>query len=177
MYVALRTSIPPHQMENSLRAVFHSLDPQLAIMQVQTMEEAVSDTEAPRRFNTTIITAFGVIAVFLAILGIYSVVAFSVALRTQEMAIRLALGASRSGIRQLVILSGARLALIGCGIGLAGAIGATQLLQSLLFQVNPFDPFVLVASAVVILMLSVAASAMPAQRAATVDPIHALREE
>jgi putative ABC transport system permease protein len=177
MFVAVRTSIPSHQMENSLRAVFHSLDPQLAISQVQTMEEAVSNTEAPRRFNTTIITAFGVIAVLLAILGIYSVVAFSVALRTQEMAIRLALGASRSGIRRLIVLSGARLALIGCAIGLAGAFGATQLLRSLLFQVNPFDPFVLIASAAVILMLSVAASAMPAQRAATVDPMHALRDE
>jgi putative ABC transport system permease protein len=177
MYVALRTSIPPHQMENSLRAVFHSLDPQLAITQVQTMDEAVSDSEAPRRFNTTIITAFGVIAVFLAILGIYSVVAFSVALRTQEMAIRLALGATRSGVRRLILLSGARLALIGCGIGLAGAIGATQLLRSLLFQVNPFDPFVLIASAAAILMLSLAASAMPAQRAAAVDPMHALRDE
>jgi ABC-type antimicrobial peptide transport system permease subunit len=164
-------------MENSLRAVFHSLDSQLAITQVQTMDQAVSSTEAPRRFNTTIITAFGAIAVLLAILGIYSVVAFSVALRTQEMAIRLALGASRSGIRQLILLSGARLALIGCGIGLAGAIGATQLLRSLLFQVNPFDPFVLIASAVVILMLSLAASAMPAQRAAAVDPMHALRDE
>jgi putative ABC transport system permease protein len=177
MFVAVRTSMPPHQMENSLRAVFHSIDPQLAISQVQTMEEAVSNTEAPRRFNTSIITAFGVIAVLLAILGIYSVVAFSVALRTQEMAIRLALGASRSGIRRLIVLSGARLALIGCAIGLAGAIGATQLLRSLLFQVNPFDPFVLIASALVILMLSVAASALPAQRAATVDPMHALRDE
>jgi putative ABC transport system permease protein len=177
LYVAMRTSMPPHQMENSLRQVFHSLDPQLALMQVQTMDEAVSTTEAPRRFNTTIITAFGAIAVFLAILGIYSVVAFSVALRTQEMAIRLALGASRSAIRHLILLSGARLALIGCAIGLAGAIGATQLLRSLLFQVNPFDPFVLIASAVAIMMFSLAASAMPAQRAAGVDPMHALRDE
>jgi putative ABC transport system permease protein len=177
MYVALRTSMPPQQVENSLRAVFHSLDPQLAVTQMQTMDEAVSNTEAPRRFNTTIITAFGVIAVLLAILGIYSVVAFSVALRTQEMAIRLALGATRSGVRRLILLSGAKLALIGCGVGLAGAIGATQLLRSLLFQVDPFDPFVLMASASVILMLSLAASAMPAQRAATVDPMHALRDE
>jgi predicted permease len=177
MFVVLRTSMPPHQMETSLRQVVHSLDPQLALMQVQTMDEAVSDTEAPRRFNTTIITVFGVIAVLLAILGIYSVVAFSVALRIQEMAIRLALGASRSGIRHLIVLSGARLALIGCGIGLAGAIGATQLLQSLLFQINPFDPLVLIASAAIILMLSLAATAMPAQRAATVDPMHALRDE
>jgi putative ABC transport system permease protein len=177
MYVALRTSMPPQQVENSLRAVFHSLDPQLAVTQMQTMDEAVSNTEAPRRFNTTIITAFGVIAVLLAILGIYSVVAFSVALRTQEMAIRLALGATRSGVRRLILLSGAKLALIGCGVGLAGAIGATQLLRSLLFQVDPFDPFVLMASASVILMLSLAASAMPAQRAAAVDPMHALRDE
>jgi len=177
MSVALRTAMPPEQMENSLRAVFHSLDPQLAVSQMQTLEEAVSNTEAPRRFNTTMITAFGVIAVFLAILGIYSVVAFSVALRTQEMTIRLALGASRSDIRRLIVLSGARLALIGCGIGLAGAIGATQLLRSLLFQVNPSDPFVLMASAVVILILSVAASAIPGRRAASIDPMQALRSE
>ncbi|MGO8720792.1 MAG: ABC transporter permease [Acidobacteriaceae bacterium] len=177
MSVALRTSLPPEQMENSLRSVFHSLDPQLAITQVQTMEQAVSDTEAPRRFNTTVITAFGVIALLLAILGIYSVVAFSVALRTQEMAIRLALGSSRSGIWRLILFSGARLALIGCGIGLAGAIAASQLLRSLLFQVNPFDPLVLISAAAVILMLSLAASALPAQRAASVDPMHALRDE
>ncbi|MGH9615784.1 MAG: ABC transporter permease [Acidobacteriaceae bacterium] len=177
LFVTLRAAVPPEQMENSLRAVFRSLDPQLAISQVQTMDEAVSSTEAPRRFNTTIITAFGSIALLLAILGIYSVVAFSVAQRTHEMAIRLALGSSRSGIRWLILFSGAKLALLGCAIGLAGAVAATQLLRSLLFQVNPFDPLVLVVSAAVILAFSLAASAMPANRAATVDPMHALRDE
>ncbi|MGC1780928.1 MAG: ABC transporter permease [Acidobacteriaceae bacterium] len=177
MYVVMHTAIPPEQMENSLRAVFHSMDPQLAIMQVQSMEEAVSNTEAPRRFNTTIISAFGIIAVLLAILGIYSVVAFSVALRTQEMAIRMALGASRAGIRGLVLISGAKLAVIGCAIGLAVAAAASHLLRSLLFQVNPFDPAVLIGAAVAILMLSLAASALPAQRAASVDPTQALREQ
>ena len=177
MYVVLRTAMPPEQMENSLRAVFHSIDPQLAIMQVESMEHAISVSEAPRRFNTTIISAFGIIAVLLAILGIYSVVAFSVALRTQEMAIRMALGASRAGIRRLVLLSGAKLAVIGCGIGLTGAVAASQLLRSLLFEVNPYDPFVLIGAAIAILMLSLAASALPAQRAASVDPIQALREQ
>lgn len=177
MFVVLRAAIPPEQMENSLRAVFRSLDSQLAISQVQTMDQAVSNTEAPRRFNTSIITAFGAIALLLAILGIYSVVAFSVALRTHEMAIRMALGSSRSGIQRLILFSGARLALIGCGIGLAGAIATTQLLRSLLFQVNPFDPLVLIGAAVVILMLSLAASMLPAQRAASIDPMHALRDE
>ncbi|MHB8302517.1 MAG: ABC transporter permease [Acidobacteriaceae bacterium] len=177
MSVVLRTKRPPEQMENSLRAVFHSLDPQLAITQVQTMNRAMSDTEAPRRFNTTIITAFGLIAVLLAILGIYSVIAFSVALRTQEMAIRLALGSPRLSIVRLVVLSGARLALIGCAIGLAGAMVSARLMRSLLFEVNPFDPIVLGGAAVAILMLSVAASALPAQRAASVDPMQALRME
>jgi putative ABC transport system permease protein len=177
MYVVLRTAMPPEQMETSLRAVFHSLDPQLAIMQVQSMEHAVSDSEAPRRFNTTIISAFGIIAVLLAILGIYSVVAFSVALRTQEMAIRMALGASRGGIRRLVLLSGAKLAIIGCAIGLGGAVAASRLVQSLLFEVNPFDPLVLAGAAVAILLLAVTASALPARRAAAVDPMQALREQ
>jgi len=169
--------MPPGQMENSLRAVFHSLDPQLAVDQVQTMGQAVSNTEAPRVFNTTIISAFGIIAVLLAILGIYSVIAFSVALRTQEMAIRLALGSPRSGIRRLILFSGAKLALIGCGIGLACAIAVSQLLRSLLFQVNPFDPIVLIVATGVILMLALAASALPAQRAASVEPLQALRDE
>ena len=177
MSVALRTAIPPEQMENMLRSVFHSLDPQLAITQVQTMDHAVSDTEAPRRFNTTIITAFGLIAVLLAILGIYSVIAFSVTLRTQEMAIRMALGSSRSSIVRLVLVSAVRLTCIGCGIGIMGAIAASQLLRSLLFQVSPFDPLVLATAAVVILMLSLAASALPAMHAASTDPMQALRAE
>jgi ABC-type antimicrobial peptide transport system permease subunit len=141
------------------------------------MERAVSDTEAPRRFNTTIITAFGLIAVLLAILGIYSVIAFSVVLRTQEMAIRMALGSSRSGIIRLVLVSAVRLTCIGCGIGIVGAIAASQLLRSLLFQVSPFDPLVLTAAAAVILMLSLAASSLPAIHAASTDPMQALRAE
>lgn len=177
MYVTVQTAMPPEQMENSLRSIFHSLDPQLAIMQVESMERAVSDTEAPRRFNTTIISAFGIIAVFLAILGIYSVIAFTVALRTQEMAIRMALGAPRSSIRKLVLLSGAKLAIIGCAIGLAGAVAASHLVRSFLFEVNPFDPAILIGAAAAIVALALAASALPAHRAAAVDPIKALREE
>ncbi|HEX4021773.1 MAG TPA: ABC transporter permease [Acidobacteriaceae bacterium] len=177
MSVALRTALPPEMMENSLRAVFHSLDPQLAITQVQSMEQAVSDTEAPRRFNTTIITVFALVAVLLAILGIYSVIAFSVASRTQEMAIRMALGSPRSGIIGLVLGSGARLAGIGCCIGVVGAIVAARLIRSLLFQVQPFDPLVVICAAVVILLLALVASALPARRAASIDPMQALRSE
>jgi hypothetical protein len=174
-YVVLRSSLPPEQMENALRATVQSLDPQLALAQIQTMEQAVSNTEAPRRFNTAVITAFAVGAVLLAVVGIYSVIAFSVAQRTQEMAIRMALGSPRVGIIGIILRSGMRLGAIGCGLGLLGAISASQLLRSLLFQVSAFDPLVLTLAAIAVLLLAAGASALPARRAASIDPMRALR--
>src|SRR3984957_1801609 len=106
--------MPPEQMENALRATVRSIDPQLPLTQIQTMEHAISDSEAPRRFNTALIASFAAIAVLLAVLGIYSIMAFSVAQRVQEMAIRMALGSQRSGIVTLVMTSGVKLALVGC---------------------------------------------------------------
>lgn len=176
-YIVLRSSLPAQQMENTLIATVRSLDPQLALTQVQTMERAVSDSEAPRRFNTAIISSFAAAAVLLAVLGIYSVIAFSVASRVQEMAIRMALGSQRSGILRLIVLSGAKLAAIGCGIGLLGAAAASGLLRSFLFGVSPFDPIVLTVAAIAVLLLALAASALPARRAASIDPMQALRGE
>ena len=164
-------------MENVLRATVRSIDRQLPLTQVQTMEHAISDSEAPRRFNTTVITAFAAAAVSLAVLGIYSVIAFSVASRVQELAIRMALGSQRSGIMQLIVVAGAKLAGIGCLIGLAGAIAASGLLRSFLFAVSPFDPLVLTLAAIAILLLALTASALPARRAASIDPVKALRAE
>src|ERR1700723_1956004 len=115
-----RSTLPPQQMENALRAAVRAIDPQLPLTQVQTMEQAVSETEAPRRFNTVLISSFAFAAVLLAVLGIYSVIAFSVASREQEMAIRMALGSQRAGIVGLILEAGAKLAAIGCVIGLTG---------------------------------------------------------
>jgi predicted permease len=176
-YIVLRSALPPEQMENVLRATARSIDPQLALTQVQTMQQNVSDTEAPRRFNTAIISAFAAAAVLLAVLGIYSVIAFSVASRVQEMAIRMALGSQRSGIMRLILISGAKLAAIGCAIGLLAAAGASSLLRSFLFGVSPFDPVVLTMAAVAVLLLALAASALPATRAASIDPMQSLRGE
>ena len=122
-YIAIRTATEPEQMANVLRATVRSIDPQLPLAQVQSMEHAVSETEAPRRFNTILISAFALAAVLLAALGIYSVMAFSAALRVQEMAIRLALGSPRSGILGLIFGSAAKLAIAGCVIGLVGRCG------------------------------------------------------
>jgi predicted permease len=176
-FIVLRSSLPPEQMENSLRSVVRSIDPLLPLTQVQTMEQAVSVSEAPRRFNTVLIGSFAFAAVLLAVLGIYSVISFSVASRVQEMAIRMALGSQRGSIVRLVLSSGAKLAVIGCVIGLAGAVAASKLLQSLLFGISPFDPLALSVAAVGVLLLALAASALPALRAASIDPMRALRGE
>ena len=128
-YIAIRTATEPEQIANVLRATVRSIDPQLPLSQVQSMEHAVSDSEAPRRFNTVVISAFAIAAVLLAALGIYSVIAFSAALRTQEMAIRMALGSQRAGILRLVFASAAKVAIArvrgrtvgrGCGFPAAG---------------------------------------------------------
>jgi putative ABC transport system permease protein len=176
-YIALRTAMPPEQMENALRATVRSIDAQLPLDQVQTMEHAISESEAPRRFNTALISTFAAIAVLLAVLGIYSVIAFSVALRVQEMAIRMALGSQRVGVVRLVVGSGVKLAMTGCAIGLAGAWAASHLLQRFLFGVRAFDPMVLAVAAAVLLLLTAVASLLPARRAASVDMTQALRAE
>jgi len=175
-FIALRTAMAPEQMQNALRTTVRSIDPQLPLSQMQTMEHAISDSEAPRRFNTALISVFAAAAVLLAVLGIYSVIAFSVALRVQEMAIRMALGSQRSGIIRLIVGSGAKLALIGCALGLAGTAAASRLLRSFLFGVSAFDPLVLALAAAFVVALALLASLLPAQRAARIDPMQALRD-
>jgi ABC-type antimicrobial peptide transport system permease subunit len=176
-YIVLRTSLPPEAVENQLRAGVASLDPQLPLTQLQTMDHAISDSEAPRRFNTVLISSFAAAALLLAILGIYSLIAFTVAMRAQEMAIRMALGSQRSGIVTLIVFSGLKLAAAGCLIGLAGAFFASRLLKTFVFGVSTFDPLVLVVASVVVLLLAVAASLLPARRAAAINPMQALRAQ
>jgi putative ABC transport system permease protein len=175
--IVLRGQLPPEQMADSLRAVVRSIDPQLPLTQVESMDRVVAEGQASRRFNAMLISAFAAAAVLLALLGIYSVIAFSTALRTQEMAIRLALGSQRSSVMRLILVSGVKLGLAGCAIGAIAAVFATRLLRSLLFQVDSLDPVVLVLACVFILLLALAASVIPARRAASVEPMEALRTQ
>jgi predicted permease len=176
-WIVLHSRMDPKQMEDTLRATMRKIDPQLPLYQMQTMEHAISKSEAPRRFNTVLISSFAAAAVLLSVLGIYAVIAFSVALREQEMAVRMALGGQRSGVMLLILSSGAKLAAVGCGLGLLGAVGATRLLRSLLFDVSPFDPGVFAFSTLAMLLLALAASALPARRASSTDPMLAMRGE
>jgi putative ABC transport system permease protein len=174
-FIALRSALPPEQMSQTLRSTVAGIDPVLALQHVQSMSEVVSDVEAPRRFNTDLITAFAIGALLLAVTGIYAVVAFSVSLRTQEIAIRMALGAQRSRIARLVLISGAKMALIGCGLGAVGSLAISRLIGSFLFDVSATDPLIYLAAALTMMLMTLVASALPAARAASADPLHALR--
>jgi putative ABC transport system permease protein len=174
-YITLRSTVPPEEMTKVLRSTVAGIDPLLALEEVQTMNEVISNVEAPRRFNTDLITAFALSALLLAITGIYAVVAFSVSLRSQEIAIRMALGAQRGNIVRLVLVSGARIALIGCGLGLLGSLAISRLISSFLFDVSATDPMVYAGAAFTMMLLALLASAVPAIRAASIDPIGALR--
>ena len=176
-YIVLRSQTPPEEMADSLRAVVRSIDPQLPLTQVESMDRVIGEGQASRRFNTAVISAFAGAAVLLTVLGIYSVIAFSAALRTQEMAIRLALGSQRSSVMQLILVSGAKLGLAGCVLGAIAAFFATRLLSSMLFQVDPLDPAVIALAAISIFLLALAASFLPARRAASIEPVEALRSD
>ncbi len=176
-FIVLRTILPPEQMANALRSAVRSIDPQLPLTQVGSMQRVITEGQASRRFDASLISTFAGAAVLLALLGIYSVIAFSAALRTHEMAIRLALGAQRSSVMGLVLASGAKLGLLGCVLGATAATFATSLLRSLLFQVDPLDPTVIVLAAISIVALALAASVIPARRAASVEPMQAFRAE
>jgi putative ABC transport system permease protein len=174
-FIALRSYLPPQQMTQALQAAVAQIDSVLALQHSQPMSEVVSDIEAPRRFNTDLITAFAAGALLLAVTGIYAVVAFSVSLRTQEIAIRMALGAQRGRIARLVLISGLKMALIGCVLGVLGSLAISRLIASFLFNVSATDPLIYVAAAITMILMTLAATALPARRAASANPLDALR--
>ncbi len=174
-YITVRSALAPEHMTQTLRSAIAEIDGLLALQQVQPMNDVISNVEASRRFNTGLITAFAIGALLLAITGIYAVVAFSVSLRTQEIAIRMALGAQRTGIARLVLVSGARLGLFGCSFGVLGSLAVSRLIRSFLFDISATDPPVYIAAVLTMMMMALLASTLPATRAASADPIEALR--
>lgn len=174
-FVVLRSSLAPESMVRILRSTVAEVDPLLALDQVGTMKDAMSGVEAPRRFNTDLMTSFAAAALLLALTGIYAVVAFSVTLRAREIAIRMALGAQRSRIARMVLLSGVQLAAIGCALGVLGSLAVSRLVGAFLFGVSATDPVVYAATIVTMMAIAILASALPANRAAKADPVDALR--
>lgn len=174
-FIAMRSTLPPEQMIHTLRSVVAGLDSQLALDPVRSMTDALTDVEAPRRLNTQLIGVFALAALLLAAMGIYAVMAFSVSLRTQEIAIRMALGAPRTAIARLILGSGTRIALLGCALGTLGSLGVARLVKAFLFDQSATDPWIYAAGVAMMLLLALSASALPAKRAAAADPAGSLR--
>lgn len=174
-FIVLRAALPPEQMIGILRQTVAEIDPLLALDQVQPMSDVLSRTEAPRRFVTELIGAFAVLALTLSFTGIYAVMSFAVSLRSQEIAIRMALGASRDSIAGLILRSGTGLAVLGCGIGIVSSLAAARFVQSFLFAVPANDRWNYAASVFLMMLIAVLASVLPASRAAAADPMATLR--
>ena len=153
------------------------VDPALPVYNLETMQGRVLDSLAQSRFSTMLLTVFGAIALLLAALGVYGVISYGVAQRTQEIGIRMALGARHADVLSLVVRHGAALAAVGLAVGLAGALALSGLLGSLLFRVSPTDPPTFATGMIVLTAVAVLAAALPARRAARTDPMVALRSE
>jgi predicted permease len=161
----------------SIRGVNKQMSNEQVIFGEQSMESIVSDSLAQRRFAMILLGVFAALAVLLACIGIYGMMAYLVSQRTQEVGIRMALGARRSDVLAMVLRRGARLAVAGMGAGMVGAIALTRLMGSLLFEVSPTDPIVLACVCGLLFLVALAACILPARRAAYIEPMQALRRE
>ena len=177
MYWMVRTEVEPHSLANSMAAALRVASGGLPVAHIRTLEEIVTRSVARQRFNMLLLTIFGASALLLAAIGIYGLMAYTVQRRTQEMGIRIALGAPASLIRNMVIRQGMTLALIGVVIGIAGALGLTRFLASFLFDTKPWDPLAFVATPLLLSAVALLAVWIPARRAVRVDPMKALRFE
>lgn len=175
--LVVRAQSDPAGLTSAIRTAVQAVDPTQAVSQIRTMSDMVSASLAPRRFVVTLLGVFAGMALLMAVLGLYGIISYAVMQRTQEIGIRLALGAQRGEILGMVIGQGMLLAGTGAGIGLVASIAISRLLRNQLFHVGPFDPLTFAATALVLLGAALAACYIPARRATRVDPIHALRYE
>lgn len=175
--IGVLTEEDPATMTKTIAAAIHSVDPQLALASVRTMDQIKDESLAEDKFTMFLFASFAAVALLLAAVGIYGVMAFAVSQRTREIGMRIALGAGRGNVIGLIVREGALMALVGLGIGLGGALLVGRTMQSTLYGVKAIDLSVFAMVAVVLLMTALAASYLPARRAAEIDPVQALRSD
>jgi predicted permease len=175
--LVVRSSLPPNEVMSDVRVALKAIDPDLALGNLQTMGDLVTAVSAQRRFQTALLSLFAAMAMFLGMVGIYGLLAYSVKERSSEIGIRVALGASRSQVLGMFLRQGLTLTVLGLFIGLTGAWIVTRLLTSLLYGVSALDPITFVAVPGVLLIVAITACLVPAGRATTVDPMNVLRSE
>jgi predicted permease len=175
--IVVRTNVGPAAMAALVRDVLRTVDPDLPLLQPEALSTRIAQTIADRKLALVLLAGFATLALLLASLGVYSVMAHLVAFRTSEIGIRMALGASPRAVMGMVLGHGRRLTFVGIGLGIVGAFFVSRLMQQALFEVDAADPFVYVAVSAVLLLVAEFASWLPAHRATRIDPVIALRTE
>jgi predicted permease len=176
-HIYLRTAVPPEQLLSTVPALMRKIDSNLPLGDVMTMEAQVKDNATEDRIVSTLSLSFALLATLLAAIGLYGVLAYTVAQRTREFGLRMALGADGGAVRGLVMKQVALMAAVGGGIGLAIAVGVGRAAQSLLFELQGHDPMVLIGASIALALVALGAGFIPATRAAKIDPMNALRYE
>ena len=174
--LAIRTALPPEAVISSIRNAVHTVDPAIALADIQTMRQRTTEAASRRRFQTVLLAAFAAIAVFLALVGLYGLLSYAVRQRTTEIGVRMALGAGRGAVVGMVVRQGLMLTGAGLAIGLLAAGAIARTIASLLYGVHAFDPVTFIAVPVFMLMAAAIACFVPAWKAARIDPIRALRQ-
>jgi len=177
MNVVLRSGADPAALAPAVKQQIHELDSDLPLYNVRTMNQRLEESLAQRRFAMLLLTLFAGVALALAVIGTYGVMSYLVNQGTREIGIRIAMGATRGTIERLIVWKGLALALCGVAIGTTGAFAVSRLMRSLLFGVSPFDPFTFVVISLLLALVTLLASYIPARRVARIDPIVALRDE
>ena len=173
----IRTAADPLAAAGDARAAIHAVDPNLGVSDVATMEQVLADSTSDRRLNMLLFALLGGLALALAAVGVYGVVAYSVTERTHEIGVRMAIGAQPADVLRMVLSEGGRLALAGVAAGSVLALAGARLIRGLLFDVSATDPATLVGVAAGLMAVALLASYIPARRATRVDPMTALRGE
>ncbi|HLK21204.1 MAG TPA: FtsX-like permease family protein, partial [Bryobacteraceae bacterium] len=176
-FLILRTASDPLLLSGAVRREIQALDPSAPVSDFRSMEQVLEASTGPRRFSTLLLSIFAAVALTLAVIGIYGILSWSVAQRTQEIGIRMAIGADARGILRLILARGLKLSLIGLAIGLAATFALTRFLSTQLFEISAHDPWVLTGVSLLMLAVTTAACYIPAHRATRVDPMNALRCE
>ena len=176
-YLVVRTASDPASVAAAITDVVHKVDPNLPITHMTTMDRLISDSISPRRFSAVLVGIFAALALLLAAIGVYGVMSYTVSQRRQEIGLRMTLGAQLANVRGMILGQTLKLALMGVGLGLAGAFVLARFLASLLFGIGTYDPVTFWGAALLLVGVALAASYIPARRATRVDPIVALRYE
>lgn len=176
-YVVVRTATEPLSLAAAVAEVIHKAAPDLPVTHVMTMDELLAGSVSPRRFSAMLVGIFAVLAAVLAAVGVYGVMSYTVSQRTQEIGVRMALGAQATNVRSMILMQTIKLTALGVAIGLAGALLVARFLTSLLFGVGTHDPLTFLGVPLLLLVVAVVAAYVPARRAMRVDPIVALRYE